>query len=223
VAQVEGFPELPHPSEEDVTLDLFATEPTLERLHIEDADVSFAKHIELARPAGDLLRELIDTTPWRSESITIYGKKFLQPRLIAWYGDAGQMYSYSGIALEPLPWTSTLRGVREIVEPLASETFNSVLLNYYRDHRDSMGFHSDDERELGPTPTIASVSLGATRTLVLKHKTRIDLRSVRLELPAGSLLLMKGTTQKYWKHGIDKQTRPCGPRVNLTFRRINPG
>ena len=124
--------------------------------------------------------------------------------------------------MEPLPWTDTLAKVRAVVQDLADERFNSVLLNYYRDHRDSMGIHSDDEKELGPTPVIASLSLGATRTFVLKHKARPELKPVRLELPSGSLLLMKGLTQKNWKHGIDKQSRPCGPRVNLTFRRIVP-
>jgi alkylated DNA repair dioxygenase AlkB len=203
-----------------VTLDLFASEPILERVDIEDAEISIAREIDLGEPADDLLRALIDATPWRHESVTIYGKKHLQPRLIAWYGDPGRKYSYSAIALEPLPWTSTLSRVRGVVQELAEEQFNSVLLNYYRDHRDSMGFHSDDERELGPTPVIASVSLGATRTFVLKHKTRPELKPVRLDLTRGSLLLMKGLTQRNWKHGIDKQLKPCGPRVNLTFRRI---
>lgn len=205
-----------------MTLDLFASEPTLERLEIEDAEVSFARHVDLGEPADEVLRELMEGTTWRHEAVTIYGKKHLQPRLIAWFGDAGQRYSYSGISLEPLPWTDTLTKVRGVVQDLAHERFNSVLLNYYRDHRDSMGFHSDDEKELGPTPVIASVSLGATRTFVLKHKTRPELKPVRLELPSGSLLLMKGHTQKNWKHGIDKQSRPCGPRINLTFRRIIP-
>lgn len=98
--------------------------------------------------------------------------------------------------------------------------FNSVLLNYYRDNRDSMGLHSDDEPELGPRPTIASVSLGEERTLVFKHKTSQELAPVRLRLAAGSLLVMKGDTQRNWKHGINKEDRHCGPRVNLTFRRI---
>ncbi len=203
-----------------MTFDLFAGATALERLKIEDAEISFAQIIDLPKPADDLLHEFVGNTPWRHEAVTIYGKKFMQPRLIAWYGDAGQNYSYSGIALEPLPWTRTLREVRERVQVLSDEEFNSVLLNYYRDHRDSMGFHSDDERELGPTPTIASVSLGATRTLVLKHKTKPELKPVRLDLPSGSLLVMKGTTQTFWKHGIEKKTKPCGPRVNLTFRRI---
>lgn len=205
-----------------MTLDLFTGEPALDRLQIQDAEISFAPHIDLGQDAGELLRELVDGTPWRQEAVTIYGKKHMQPRLIAWYGDDEQRYSYSGISLEPLPWTDTLAKVRGAVQDLAHERFNSVLLNYYRDHRDSMGFHSDDEKELGPTPVIASVSLGATRTFLLKHKTRPELKPVRLELPSGSLLLMKGLTQKNWKHGIDKQSTPCGPRVNLTFRRIVP-
>ena len=95
-----------------------------------------------------------------------------------------------------------------------------MLLNYYRDQRDSMGMHSDDEPELGSNPTIASVSLGEQRTLVLKHKFRKELKPVHLPLDSGSLLLMKGATQHHWKHGINKESRPCGPRVNLTFRRI---
>lgn len=202
--------------------DLFGGAQQLERLQIEDADISFTRRVALAESDDVLLRRLIDETPWRSEKVTVWGKAYQQPRLIAWHGDEGQQYSYSGISLQPLPWTRTLLGIRAVVQALSDESFNSVLLNYYRDHRDSMGFHSDDEPELGPTPTIASVSLGATRTFVLKHKHRGDLKAVRIELPAGSVLMMKGQTQKNWKHGIDKQTRPCGPRVNLTFRRIHP-
>jgi len=203
-----------------MTLDLFADEPNLERLGIEDADISLVRQIDLGEPNEGVLMELVRATPWRQELVTIYGKRHLQPRLIAWYGDAGQSYSYSGIVLEPLPWNKILSRLRDHVQDLVHEHFNSVLLNCYRDHRDSMGFHSDDERELGPTPIIASVSLGATRTFVLKHKTRAELKPIRLELPSGSLLLMKGLTQKNWKHGIDKQSKPCGPRINLTFRQI---
>lgn len=203
-----------------MTLDLFADEPGLKRLEIEDAEISLARQIDLGDSGEDVLQELVRDTPWRQETVKIYGKRYMQPRLIAWYGDAGQSYSYSGIVLEPLHWTKTLSRLRYLVQDIVHERFNSVLLNYYRDHRDSMGFHSDDERELGPTPIIASVSLGATRTFVLKHKTRPELKPVRLELPSGSLLLMKGLTQKNWKHGIDKESNPCGPRVNLTFRQI---
>lgn len=203
-----------------MTPDLFRNAPELERFTVADGDISFAPSIELHKDREELLRELITDTPWRHESVTIWGKTHPQPRLIAWYGDSDRKYSYSGISLDPLPWTQTLADLRHTVEGLAGETFNSVLLNYYRNHRDSMGFHSDDERELGPTPIIASLSLGATRTFILKHKTRRDLKPVRLDLPSGSLIVMKGGTQKFWKHGIDKQTTPCGSRVNLTFRRI---
>ena len=108
------------------------------------------------------------------------------------------------------------------VEAVAGTDFNSVLLNYYRDHRDSMGFHSDDEQELGTRPIIASVSVGAERTFLLKHKTDKALKPVRIKLEFGSLLLMKGETQHVWKYRIEKEPRLCGPRINLTFRRICP-
>ena len=144
----------------------------------------------------------------------------LQPRLIAWYGDPGRAYSYSGIALQPLPWTPTLAALRSIVQEIAAEPLDSVLLNQYRDHRDSVGLHSDAERELGPTPTIATLSLGATRTLLLRHRQNAERKPVRIELPSGSLLLMRGPTQQFWRHAIPKRARPCGSRVSLTFRRI---
>jgi alkylated DNA repair dioxygenase AlkB len=203
-----------------MTLDLFGGDAALSPLAIEDADLSFARQIDMGLPDYALLQELIATTPWRHEAVTVYGKRHLQPRLTAWYGDPGQSYAYSGLQLAPLPWTPTLAKLRDRVQQLAQAPFSSVLLNHYRDHRDSMGMHSDDEKELGPTPVIASLSLGATRTLVFKHKTRPELKPLRLALPSGSLLIMKGLTQQNWRHGIDKLAKPCGPRINLTFRRI---
>jgi len=199
---------------------LFRTQPTLERVPLQDAEIYYLRELPLAQTAEGLMTQLIDEVPWRAENIVVWGKTFLQPRLTAWYGDNGANYSYSGIHLDPLPWTHTLIDIKNRVETLAGIDFNSVLLNYYRDHRDSMGLHSDDEPELGRRPVIASVSLGEERTFLLKHKSRRDLKSVRLQLASGSLLLMKGETQHYWKHGIEKETHPCGPRVNLTFRRI---
>jgi len=166
------------------------------------------------------MRALLDHIAWRSEDIVVWGKRYRQPRLIAWYGDRGHSYTYSGIRFEPLPWTDVLASIRGCVQAATKIEFNSVLLNYYRDQNDSMGMHSDDEPELGPRPIIASVSLGSERTFVLKHRTRKDLKRVRLPLQSGSLLVMQGDTQRNWKHGIDKQRRPCGPRINLTFRRI---
>ena len=203
-----------------MTNDLFGGGSELERLPMQDAEVWFASRIELPTPANEILRHLIDGVPWRSEQVTVWGKKFDQPRLIAWFGDPEKAYTYSGIAMKPLPWTQELLTLKCVVESFAKESFNSVLLNQYRNGQDSMGFHSDDERELGPTPTIASLSLGNERTFVFKHKTAKGLKPVRLKLTSESLLVMKGETQANWKHGIDKEKLPCGPRINLTFRRI---
>lgn len=190
------------------------------RLPVPGADISYAERVPLPLPQQTLLDRLIAEIHWRRETISMWGKTYLQPRLIAWYGDPGATYTYSGLQLEPLPWTPLLADVKTTVERLTGTAFNSALLNYYRDHRDSMGLHSDDEAELGPLPTIASLSLGAERTLILKHRRDRTHRQVRLPLAGGSLLVMCGDTQRNWKHGINKEGGPCGPRVNLTFRRI---
>jgi len=203
-----------------MTDDLLRAQTTFERIPLEDAELYYLRKLPLAQIAEAVMHQLIAEVPWRSESIVVRGKTYLQPRLTAWYGDEGAKYTYSGIHLVPLPWTHTLMEIKNHVEDAAGTEFNSVLLNYYRDHRDSMGLHSDDEPELGRRPIIASVSLGEERTFILKHKTKKNLNTVRLKLASGSLLLMKGETQHHWKHGIEKDTRPCGPRVNLTFRRI---
>ena len=200
--------------------DLFTLDQQFEPVPMRDADVSILHGIEMPLSYPAMLDRLIEQTIWRQESIRIYGKTHQQPRLVAWYGDPGKKYDYSGISLTPLPWTDLLREIRRRIEDCTEATFNSVFLNLYRDHNDSMGFHSDDERELGREPTIASLTFGATRTFVLKHKRDPDLPSVKIPLEAGTVLLMKGKTQQYWKHGILKQREPCGPRVNLTFRTI---
>lgn len=201
-------------------IDLFSSEERFTPVRMPDADVSFLRHLHTGLSDERLLRELIHDTPWRQEEVVVWGQRHPQPRLIAWYGDAGKGYSYSGISMRPLPWTNLLLHLRRHVEERAQNSFNSVLLNFYRDQRDSMGFHSDDEKELGPEPTIASLSYGAERTLIFKHKRNKNAPDFRLALPHGSMLLMKGPTQRNWKHGILKQARPCGPRVNLTFRNI---
>lgn len=191
-----------------------------ERLPLADADLLLWRRAELGCDYADLMRRLVDETEWRQETITVFGKSCLQPRLSAWHGDLS--YRYSGLHLEPAPWTPLLTRLRQRIETLTGHEFNSVLLNYYRDQHDCMGMHSDDERELGPRPAIASLSLGATRDFVLRHRRRKDLSSSRLPLEAGSLLLMQGTTQQHWRHGINRLKKPCGPRLNLTFRRVLP-
>jgi alkylated DNA repair dioxygenase AlkB len=200
--------------------DLFQSESVFQRIPASDADLLYKSRLDIGAPTAVVLSELIERTPWRADSVVVWGKRHLQPRLTAWYGDADARYEYSGLALDPLPWTPRLLAIKERVEDAAGSRFNSVLLNYYRDGRDSMGMHSDDEPELGPQPVIASLSLGETRTLVFKHRADRDRKSLRIELGDGSLLLMRGAAQRNWRHGIAKEPRPCGPRVNLTFRRI---
>ncbi|MES2878506.1 MAG: alpha-ketoglutarate-dependent dioxygenase AlkB [Pseudomonadota bacterium] len=200
--------------------DLFSDGDVLENIVMPDADVSFASKFNLPGDSSQILQKLISTVPWRAEKVTVWGKKFDQPRLIAWYGDEGKSYTYSGIHMDPNPWTSDLLDIKLAIEALVGVVFNSALLNYYRDERDSMGFHSDDEKELGPQPIIASLSLGEERTFVFKHKRLEGVKPKKIKLASGSLLVMKGDTQKNWKHGIEKESEPCGPRVNLTFRRI---
>lgn len=164
-------------------------------------------------------RLLQDTILWRQELIKMYGKVHPVPRKTAWYGD-GFNYTYSGIVCNPEPWTKELLDIKRVIEHfLPGERFNSVLLNLYRDGSDKVGWHSDDEPELGLNPIIASVSLGATRRFDLKHKTVPD-QKFQVELTSGSLVVMCGTLQHHWLHQIPVQKRVEQPRINLTFRTI---
>ena len=185
---------------------------------LEDGELHFLERLALPGGAadGDLLARLIAETAWRAEHITVWGKRHAQPRLTAWHGTA--RYRYSGMTLAPLPFTALQLQLKEAVELACGRGFNSVLLNYYRDQNDSMGFHSDNEGELGEEPAIASLSIGAPRIFILKHK-RLP-KTVKLSLGNGSLLLMAGKTQENWQHGINKERHFHGPRVNLTFRNI---
>lgn len=197
--------------------DLLATAQS-EKLPLADAELILWRQVELGYEHEELMTLLLEQTEWRQERITVFGKPYLQPRLSAWHGDLS--YRYSGIRLDPQSWTPLLLRLRRQVEELTGGEFNSVLLNYYRDQNDAMGMHSDDERELGPRPAIASLSLGENRDFVLKHRRRKDLKVVKLPLESGSLLLMRGSTQQYWRHGINRQKKACGPRLNLTFRKV---
>ena len=202
--------------------DLFTSTNHLQPLPIPDAAVYYLPTLDLPGTLDHekIMHHLIAHTPWRQDEILVWNKRYAQPRLVAWYGDPGSAYTYSGITLAPMRWTNLLLDIKKQVETVAAITFNSVLLNYYRDHNDSMGFHSDDEPELGTKPVIASLSLGEERTFILKHRTNKLAKPIRLKLTSGSLLLMKGATQQNYKHGIAKESHRCGPRINLTFRRI---
>lgn len=193
---------------------------TEQLLHMPDAEVYLANNFFSPAESDTLLTDLTANIAWEQKAINIMGKQVMQPRLIAWYGDAGKSYRYSGLTVHPLPWTATMLDMKARVEAAANVTFNSVLLNLYRDGQDSVGWHSDDEPELGTNPVIASVSLGAVRTFQFKHKQNTDLKQ-SVELTHGSLLLMRGTTQHFWKHQIPKTKKPLGARINLTFRVIN--
>lgn len=197
-------------------MDLFTSSKILTPIPVPDGELSFLAHLPLSLPNDEVLARLLAETAWRSETITLWGKQYVQPRLTAWHGEAA--YTYSGLRFEPLPFTSLQQEIRQAVETATGRRFNSVLLNYYRDGRDGMGMHSDNEPELGPQPAIASVSFGAARIFILHHKrTR---QRLKVELSDGSLLLMAGQLQKNWSHGINKSARALGPRVNLTFRLI---
>ena len=188
-------------------------------LGLEDADVSLLPHALAEPEASDLFRALRHGVDWQQEEVVIFGRPRRVPRLVAWHGDAGASYTYSGTLHEPLPWSPALERVRRRVQQLSGWRFNAVLLNLYRDGRDGMGWHADDEPELGPEPAIASLSLGAQRRFCLRHRRRKGLRA-DLKLPHGSLLLMSGATQRHWVHALPKTAVPTGERINLTFRSV---
>ena len=163
-----------------------------------------------------LLKEL----EWQTEQLQLFGRKMTVPRMLAWCGDAGASYRYSGVNHEPQDWTGTLESIRSWIQETSNSPFNGVLANRYRDGNDCMGWHSDDEPELGKQPVIASLSLGASR--LMRFRRRGDhSQSYRLELSAGSLLIMRGTTQKYWQHCIGRSRKFTDERINLTFRFID--
>jgi len=186
------------------------------------AELQLFRQADWGEPTDRLLARLIAEIPWRQQSITLFGKTHMQPRLICWMGEPGCTYRYSGARWEPEPWHPLVDALRVRVEALSDARFNAVLLNLYRDGADSMGYHADDEPELGEQPVIASLSFGAERTMHFRHRHDPAQPTQRVTLGDGDLLMMRGDTQKSWRHAIPKTQRPIGPRVNLTFRRIAP-
>lgn len=165
------------------------------------------------------LSELIKQLDLQQESIQIFGKTVLQPRLSAFYADEGISYIYSQRKFSGKPWTTELFDLKAAIEEKTSEQFNSVLVNYYRDGTDSMGLHADNERELGQNPIIASMNFGASRKMVFRKNGTNE--KLEIELNDGDLLIMSGALQHNWKHEIPKQRKIGDPRLNLTFRKIN--
>ena len=188
-------------------------------LDLPDADVAFAARWLPAAKADAVFATLRGAVPWETHRIRLFGRQVDSPRLSCWIGDAQAAYTYSGTRFVPRPWPAVLLPLRERVSGASGETFNSVLANLYRDGRDCMGWHRDAEAELGPQPVIASLSLGATRRFVFQH-VGDPMHKLTLELPHGSLLVMRGDTQRHYKHALPRTAKPIGARINLTFRRV---
>ena len=188
-------------------------------LHLPDATIFYCSNFLSTVESQALFQKLITTTAWQQDTITLFGKTHLQPRLTAWYAQNGQKYIYSGICMDAKPFPSYLVPTLKRVINCCNTSFNSVLLNLYRDGNDSNGWHSDDEPELGKAPIIASLSLGVARDFKLKHKY-LPQEKHTLLLEPGSLLLMGAPTQQFWKHQLPKRKRCTEPRINLTFRTV---
>lgn len=196
---------------------LFQSEPIL--LHLLDAEIIYYPHFFDKKEADAIFAQLTNDIPWQQDDIQVFGKMHRQPRLTALFGNEGKPYSYSNIKMQPHPWNLLLQKIKSAVESVSDTNFTTVLLNQYRDGKDSNGWHADNEKELGLNPIIASVSFGAERIFQLKHNSISGLKQ-NILLEHGSLLLMKGTTQHFWKHQIPKTAKPIGSRINLTFRVI---
>lgn len=200
-------------------LDLFNSSKTnTERKEIQNGEFLHISNFFDKSTSDNYLQTLLNTIDWKQEKMNMYGKELLFPRLTAWYGDNDKPYSFSGITLKPKQWTKELLEIKSKVETKTDVSFNSVLLNRYRNGNDSISWHTDAEKELGKNPIIASVNLGATREFQLRHIHTKEKLSI--ELSHGSLLIMLGELQHFWQHQIPKTKKPVSERINLTFRVI---
>ena len=188
-----------------------------QEIYMPDAEVCLYSFMFSEDEANQMLENLLAGISWTQEKIHLYGKEHNIPRMTAWHGEPDKTYIYSGIRAESMPWTPTLLKIKERIERVSDVTFNSVLLNLYRNGSDSVSWHADDEPELGRNPTIGSVSFGESRTFQMKHKWHKSKRQ-NITLHNGSYLLMKGTTQHHWLHQIPKSKRQMSHRINLTYR-----
>jgi len=202
--------------------DLFAPKPTDNLLPYDGQVNDLGIVIDYPSP---LFYNLVTELPWQEDIVTLFGKTHVTTRQIVWMGDSDIDYQYSGHTRQTIPWTDTVFHVKHHIEQKLLDlgidaNFNSCLLNYYPSGEDGMGYHADDERELGEQPIIASLSLGATRKFVFKHKKTQD--KVELYLESGQLIVMHGETQNFWKHSITKTKKVTTGRISLTFRQIYP-
>ena len=189
-----------------------------EKINHQNLDIILDESFLNLSETNNLYERCLNDISWQSSKIKMFGKKINIPRLECWYGDNGCEYTYSGKSLKRFEFPSFLLDLRKRIEKKANTTFNSVLANLYRDGQDSMGFHADDEKELGNNPVIASISLGENRPIIFQNKKTKE--KMTFDQPSGSLLIMQGQTQAHWKHAINKSKKVNKPRINLTFRNI---
>ncbi len=194
-----------------------------ERINIlpKDGEVYYLPDFFSKQESEKLFAVLLNEIEWQQDEVMMFGKRIVTQRRMAWYGDENKPYRYSGILRTPKPWTRTLLEIQHLVNSTFQTSLNACLMNLYRNGEEGMGWHSDDEPELGKQPIIVSLSLGAERAFDFKHKDSGDKQRIYLE--TGSLLLMKGATQKHWKHALPKSKKVLDPRINLTFREIQNG
>ena len=183
-----------------------------------DGVVDYYGQVLAPAEAARYLDRLLTHIDWRNDEAVIFGRHIITKRKVAWYGDSDYTYAYSNIIRQALPWTEDLLGLKAMTERLTGATYNSCLLNLYHDGEEGMAWHSDDEKELAPDGAIASLSFGAERRFLLRHKASKE--QVEVSLASGSLLVMRGTTQTHWLHSLPKMKKVRAPRVNLTFRLI---
>lgn len=190
------------------------------RFNLPNSDISYYPNFIEKLKADSYLKNLKESVPWQHDDIKVFGKIYPQPRLTALFGNNGKSYSYSNIMMNPKPFMPELLELKTAVESIAKVNFTTCLLNLYRDGKDSNGWHSDDETELGINPVIASISLGEERFFHLRHKNDKSSKQ-KVLLQHGSLLLMKGETQHFWQHQIPKTGKQIKERINLTFRVVH--
>lgn len=183
-----------------------------------DGEVYYYADFFTNQESQEYLRILTNEIPWKHDEVVIFGKVIQTLRKVAWYADNERPYTYSGRTKIGLPWTPSLISIKSAIEKKAQITFNGGLMNYYHDGNEGASWHSDNEKTIIPNSCIASVSFGAARKFEFKHKQTQE--KVSIELGAGSLLLMQGTTQTHWIHQLPKSKKIKDPRLNLTFRQM---
>lgn len=193
-------------------------EQSEENILPQDGIVNYYGCVFNNQEANQFLLQLLNRIDWKNDEVRIFGKQIITKRKVAWYGSKPFLYRYSNSSKTALPFTDELLGIKAVIEKVSNETYNSCLLNLYHHGDEGMGWHSDAEPELKPDGAIASISFGAERKFNFKHKLTQEKKQIILQ--HGSLLVMKGTTQRFWQHQLPPTKLIKDPRINLTFRTI---